>query len=108
MLGRSTTAIPRGATATEFIEPTQGYDAHQCAVKPKNGIPVQTQFDRSQVYIQSGVSTVSDGGLFIIICFGDILLKYTESKFPFSRKQTILISRICCMVWLSSVLGISL
>ena len=49
MLGRSTTAIPRAATATEFIEPTQGYDAHQCALLPQEGIPTQAQFDRSQV-----------------------------------------------------------
>ena len=51
MLGRSTTAIPRGSTATEFIEPTQGYDAHQCALIPQEGVPVQTQFDRSQVWL---------------------------------------------------------
>lgn len=48
-MGRCTTAIPRPNTATEFIEPTQGYDAHQCALMPDGDQPIPTMFDRSQV-----------------------------------------------------------
>ncbi len=47
--GRQTTAVPRPATASEFIEPTQGYDAHVSALPPFLSDPLQTQYDRSQV-----------------------------------------------------------
>lgn len=49
--GRQTTAIPRPATASEFIEPTQGYDCHVSALPPTLSDPLQTQYDRAQVHL---------------------------------------------------------
>jgi hypothetical protein len=51
LTGRQTTAIPRPATASEFIEPTQGYDSHVSALPPFTTDPLQTQYDRSQVFL---------------------------------------------------------
>lgn len=49
LLGRHTTAIPRVASASEFIEPTQGFDSHMSVIPPTSTDSLQNQFDRSQV-----------------------------------------------------------
>jgi len=49
MSGRQTTAIPRVASAAEFIEPTQGFDSHVSVIHPSPTDSLQNQFDRSQV-----------------------------------------------------------
>ena len=47
--GKCTTAIPRVASAAEYIEPTQGFDAHVSVIPPRAADSLQNQFDRSQV-----------------------------------------------------------
>ena len=47
--GKCTTAIPRVASAAEYIEPTQGFDAHISVITPRASDSLQNQFDRSQV-----------------------------------------------------------
>ena len=47
--GRPTKAIPRVASASEFIEPTQGFDSHESVIPPNPTDSLQNQFDRSQV-----------------------------------------------------------
>ena len=49
--GRITTAIPRVASAAEFIEPTQGFDCHESVIPPDVRDSLQQKFDRSQVNI---------------------------------------------------------
>ncbi|KAK2168273.1 hypothetical protein LSH36_18g00030 [Paralvinella palmiformis] len=51
IIGRHTTAIPRVASAAEFIEPTQGFDCHTSVIPPNPNDSLQNQFDRSQVYL---------------------------------------------------------
>lgn len=48
--GRQTTAIPRVASAAEFIEPTQGFDSHVSVIPPLRSDSLQNQYDRSQVF----------------------------------------------------------
>ena len=50
MLGRHTTAIPRVASSTDFIQPTQGFDCHISVLPPSKNDSLQSQFDRSQVH----------------------------------------------------------
>lgn len=47
--GKHTTAIPRVASAAEFIEPTQGFDSHVSVISPSTNDSLQNQYDRSQV-----------------------------------------------------------
>lgn len=49
--GRQTTAIPRVASAAEFIEPTQGFDSHVSVIPPLRSDSLQNQYDRSQIYL---------------------------------------------------------
>lgn len=49
--GKHTTAIPRVASAAEFIEPTQGFDSHVSVIPPNSKDSLQNQFDRSQVRV---------------------------------------------------------
>lgn len=49
LMGRHTKAIPRVASASEFIEPTQGFDSHVSVIPPSSQDSLQNQFDRSQV-----------------------------------------------------------
>ena len=51
--GRPTTAIPRVASASEFIEPTQGFDCHESVISPDARDSLQNKFDRSQVLARS-------------------------------------------------------
>ncbi|CAD5115687.1 unnamed protein product [Dimorphilus gyrociliatus] len=50
-MGRLTTAIPRTSNIRECIEPTQGCDAHVSVLPANVDDVLQTQFDRSQVYL---------------------------------------------------------
>lgn len=56
--GRSTTAIPRVASAAEFIEPTQGFDSHESVINPDPRDSLQNKFDRSQVSYHATLITV--------------------------------------------------
>ncbi|ESO00356.1 hypothetical protein HELRODRAFT_175766 [Helobdella robusta] len=49
--GKVTTAIPRTATVGEFIEPTAGFSAHISVIQPSIKDSLQSQYDRSQVYL---------------------------------------------------------
>lgn len=49
--GKTTTAIPRVATVGEFIEPTPGFNSHISVIQPSCKDSLQTQYDRSQVYL---------------------------------------------------------
>ena len=88
--GRITTAIPRVASATEFIEPTQGFDCHESVIPPDARDSLQQKFDRSQVRVaafhlfQVEVTALLDATLWFFRCTS---LKSTSSCSPYCDRD---------------------
>ncbi|XP_074655125.1 uncharacterized protein LOC141908812 [Tubulanus polymorphus] len=79
-LGKVTKCVPKASYATEIIEPTQGFDAHQSVIEPTPIEPIHQQFEKSQVYLYEFDSLRGIPVMRPRQCIPVAVLSYTKDK----------------------------